>query len=104
MFFFRKIPSVSTAEFVQILTEKPIVLDVREPFEFTEGHIPGAKNATLGTISTYKGIVDEKIYVICQSGIRSKSATDILISKGYNAINVKGGMMNWKGTIKRGNK
>jgi rhodanese-related sulfurtransferase len=104
MFFFSKKPSVSTTELEQILSEKPTILDVREPFEFSGGHIPGAKNVALGSISTYKGKIDEKIYVICQSGMRSKRATDILVSSGYNAINVKGGMMNWRGTIKGGNK
>ena len=97
MFFFHKKPSISTIELEQILSEAPIIIDVREPFEFARGHVPGAKNVPLGTISNYKGKVNEKMYVICQSGMRSKRAADILISKGYDAINVKGGMLSWRG-------
>ncbi|MDF2556975.1 MAG: sulfurtransferase [Bacillales bacterium] len=104
MFFFNKKPSMSTTELQQILSEKPTILDVREPFEFVGGHIPGAKNVPLGTVLNYTGKKEEKMYIICLSGMRSKRASDILISKGYNAINVKGGMMNWRGPLKGGNK
>lgn len=102
MFFFRKKPTISTIELDRLLVGKPTILDVREPFEFTGGHIPGAKNVPLGTVPNYEGKKDEKIYVICQSGMRSKRATDILTSKGYNAINVKGGMLSWRGNIRGG--
>lgn len=96
--FFTKIKSVTTDELQSVLKEKPVILDVREPHEFKNGHIPGAKNVPLGTIGTYteKG----PVYVICASGGRSTQATKKLTKMGVDATNVKGGMMMWKGARK----
>lgn len=96
--FFTKIKSVTTDELQSILKEKPVILDVREPYEFKNGHIPGAKNVPLGTIDTYSG--KGPVYVICASGPRSTQATKKLTKMGVDATNVKGGMMMWKGARK----
>ena len=96
--FFTKIKSVTTDELQSVLKEKPVILDVREPHEFKNGHIPGAKNVPLGTIGTYTG--KSPVYVICASGGRSTQATKKLTKMGVDATNVKGGMMMWKGARK----
>ena len=96
--FFTKIKSITTDELQSILKEKPVILDVREPHEFKNGHIPGAKNVPLGTIDTYSG--KGPVYVICASGGRSTQATKKLTKMGVDATNVKGGMMMWKGARK----
>ena len=96
--FFTKIKSVTTDELQSVLKEKPVILDVREPHEFKNGHIPGAKNVPLGTIGTYTG--KGPVYVICASGGRSTQATKKLTKMGVDATNVKGGMMMWKGAKK----
>lgn len=97
---FNSMPSVSTKELEAKLTEKPQIIDVREPNEFIGGHIPGAKNVPVRKVETYtpKG----KVYVICQSGARSKRAATILKSKGYDVVNVKGGMSAWSGPTRGG--
>ena len=96
--FFTKIKSVTTDELQSVLKEKPVILDVREPHEFKNGHSPGAKNVPLGTIGTYTG--KGPVYVICASGGRSTQATKKLTKMGVDATNVKGGMMMWKGARK----
>lgn len=96
--FFTKIKSVTTDELQSVLKEKLVILDVREPHEFKNGHIPGAKNVPLGTIGTYTG--KGPVYVICASGGRSTQATKKLTKMGVDATNVKGGMMMWKGARK----
>lgn len=98
---FKRIPTVSTKELERKLPEKPTIIDVREPVEFRGGHIPGAKNVPLAKISTFdpKG----NVYIICQSGMRSKRAAKQLMKKGHDVINVRGGMMAWAGA-KRGGK
>ena len=96
--FFTKIKSVTTDELQSVLKEKPVILDVREPHEFKNGHIPGAKNVPLGTLGTYTG--KGPVYVICASGGRSTQATKKLTKMGVDATNVKGGMMMWKGARK----
>ena len=96
--FFNKTKSITTDELQAMLKEKPSILDVREAYEFKNGHIPGAKNLPLGTVETYTG--KGPVYVICQSGARSSSATKKLTKMGVDAINVKSGMSMWKGATK----
>lgn len=95
-------PSVSAAELNEKLKngKRPLVLDVRQPHEFRTGHIVGAKLIPLGELSRRLEELpkDKEIAVICATGNRSNSATKMLLRAGYNAINVKGGMMNWSGT------
>jgi|SRR5699024_9763652 len=98
--FFNRIPAVSIKQLEQKLVESPMIIDVRTPQEFVSGHIPGAKNVPLNKIGSFqpRGFV----YVICQTGSRSRRATKELTDKGYEAMNVKGGMMRWKGKIRGG--
>lgn len=100
MFFFKSVPSISTKELEQKLKQKPFILDVREPYEFQGGHIPGAKNIPLGKIASYN--TDKPVFVICQSGMRSKRAAKQLLAKGIEVTNVSGGMSSWSGPTKGG--
>jgi len=81
---------------------KALVLDVREGYEFKEGHIKGALNISLGEI---EGNIEkikkyETAYVICHSGARSAMACRViknLCAGSVNPINVEGGMSAWLG-------
>lgn len=79
-----------------------VLLDVRTPEELTgslekiESAIPiplQELDARINELDKYK---DKDIYVICRSGRRSEAATGLLNKKGFNAINVKGGMLDYK--------
>lgn len=94
--FFSKVPTISTQEFATKLTTTGEVLDVRTPAEYRAGHIRQAKNVPLQQIAQYQPKA-QPIYVICQSGMRSKQAAKQLQKKGYNVINVRGGMNQWTG-------
>ncbi|MFL4358808.1 rhodanese-like domain-containing protein [Streptococcus uberis] len=100
---FSKVDTISTKELEDLLQSHPKtqVLDVRTRVEFQEGHIKNARNVPVDTIVNYKGIKDQKVYIICHSGIRSRRASQKLRNKGYHAIHVKGGMMAWSGPIVR---
>ncbi|AYC28537.1 rhodanese-like domain-containing protein [Paenisporosarcina cavernae] len=78
------------------------VLDVREESEYDMGHIIGAENKPLTELQAdnVEGLSEDKQYiVICQSGNRSKQASDILAKKGYDFVNVAQGMSSWNGDI-----
>ena len=81
------------------LSQKPaaFLLDVRQPEEFADGHIAGAKLIPLGDLQrrTKELPREREIICVCQSGSRSASAVRFLISSGYNAINLRGGMIQW---------
>ncbi len=76
-----------------------ILLDVREKIEFHTYNIGGINmplSNFLNSIEDAELDKEEKIYVICQHGIRSKTAQQILIKAGYlQVINVKGGITSY---------
>jgi rhodanese family protein len=97
--FFTKVESISTAELEKRLKTNIKLLDVRTPSEYNRGHIKGALNIPLGQIERYSQSKEEKLYVICHSGVRSRLAAKKLKKKGYDVVNVSGGMMSWKGDV-----
>lgn len=96
---FTKIDSISTSELEQKLKEKIQLLDVRTPSEYRRGHIKGAKNVPLNEIAGYTPATNETLYVICHSGVRSKMGAKKLKKKGYDVVNVQGGMSAWTGKV-----
>lgn len=79
--------------------KQPLVVDVRTPEEYAEGHIAGAKLVPLQTIETdIKAIAkDQEIVLVCRSGNRSAQAYEILAGMGYkNLKNMTGGMTEWQ--------
>lgn len=74
------------------------VLDVREPWEFQQGHVPGAVLIPLGQLAGRLGELDpqQPVAVICASGNRSQSAAALLGQKGFTTLfNVAGGTGTW---------
>ena len=98
-FLFTKVDSISTIELEQRLKQNIQLIDVRTPGEFRRGHIKNAKNIPLNKIGNFTPIADKKTYVICHSGARSKLAAKKLKKRGFDVVNVKGGMHAWRGKI-----
>lgn len=101
------IQNMSSAELVETLKDKsnPVsIIDVREPFEFSSGHIARAKNIPLGQVSgKLKDIPkDAQIVFVCRSGNRSMQAAWVAQRQGYTAVfNLVGGMSRWTGPVKK---
>ena len=75
------------------------VVDVREPEEFINGHVPGAVNLPQADLATKLNEVprDRPIFVICQGGFRSLRAAQFLTQCGIsNVASVKGGTEAWR--------
>ena len=53
----------------------------------------------IGQIGHYSQSKEEKLYVICHSGVRSRLAAKKLKKKGYDVVNVSGGMRSWTGDV-----
>ena len=96
-------PSISAEEAYnkKATNDSLIFVDVRtaEEFDGPLGHVEGAVHIPLNLLETqadqlnpYK---DREIIVYCRSGNRSQSGTAILRSKGFNAINMLGGIQAW---------
>ena len=74
-----------------------VVVDVREPHEYTSGHVPGAAMIPLAFVHARLRDLprNEPVYVICASGNRSKTAADWMDSAGISALSVAGGTSAW---------
>lgn len=77
-----------------------IFLDVREPAEFNQGHIPGAINIPMHQVEQQiaQKALDKSapILIYCRSGRRSSLVTATLIKKGYtHLMNLDGGIKAW---------
>lgn len=75
-----------------------IILDVRTKEEYAEGYIEGAINIPLDEIKTSILLKDKEqiIFVYCQSGRRSKEASEKLANLGYANVYDIGGLNTWK--------
>src|SRR5579875_2189988 len=73
------------------------VVDVREPAEFVQGHVRGARLMPMGQLAGRMSELDphRPVYVICASGNRSRAMTDLLRRAGFEAYSVAGGTQAW---------
>lgn len=94
---------ISQDEAKAMMTDGNIILDVRRPDEFAEGHIPGAICIPNEMIDkTPPSELPDKaavILVYCRSGRRSKEASKKLADMGYTNIYEFGGINTWTGEI-----
>ena len=98
------VPGIDVSQLRQSLAVEPapFLLDVREPWEYQDGHVPGAQLIPLGELEQRLNEVprDRPILAICHSGQRSLAAAGYLLHLGYASVsNVDGGTAAW---IERG--
>lgn len=91
-------PEIDVHETQARVQEGALLLDVREQGEYDALRIPGA---VLVPLSEFEGRVDElpkdrEIAIHCRSGRRSMQAADYLNARGYQAVNVGGGILAWQ--------
>ena len=85
-------------------TPGAILLDVRTPQEYREGHIPDSKNVPLQAIDKVADLAENKdtvLYVYCYSGARSRQATAMLQHMGYTNVQNIGGIAAYQGKVER---
>jgi len=73
------------------------LVDVREPYEWEAGRIPGARHIELEHLASRSGEIDADKPVVfqCRMGRRSAMATEAFRSSGYDAYNLAGGIQAW---------
>lgn len=98
-FFGPAIPEIGIDELDALRTEgRVVVLDVREPWEFRAGHVPGVIHIPMGELVGRASELprDRPIMVICQSGHRSLGVAEYLLAQGFQgAASVAGGTGAW---------
>lgn len=75
------------------------ILDVRQPEEWNEYHVPGSTLIPLGELASRLNEVprDREIVVVCRSGNRSQQGRDILQQAGFEQVtSMAGGLSEWR--------
>ena len=84
----------------QALLKQPgtVLLDVREPWEYTQVHVEGSRHIPMGQVPDRLDELDpaSQYVVMCHHGGRSQRVADFLASKGYGRVaNLGGGIDAW---------
>ena len=98
------VPTLSSHQGEKLLSNHNyIFIDVRTKQEHDTGHNPKSTHISIESLESrideiekYK---EKKIVVYCRSGNRSSKGTKILIKYGFEAMNLSGGMLQWKGPV-----
>ena len=89
---------VGPGEAKRLAAAGALLLDVRTPAEFAQGHLPGALNIPVVELPdrlAELGGPDRDVVVYCRSGMRSARAATVLRRAGYRAVHDLGAMNNW---------
>ena len=81
-----------------------VLVDVRTPEEYREGHIVGSRNIPLQQLEEITAVAENKetaLYVYCRSGGRSRQAAALLQRMGYSNVRNIGGIAAYSGILER---
>ena len=94
-----EVPTIEIDQIPDPIPAGVTVLDVREPVEWHYGRIDGAVHIPITEIPdrATELPVDQQLLVVCKVGSRSALVTAFLREKGFEAINLSGGMIDWAG-------
>jgi rhodanese-related sulfurtransferase len=94
----REITPDDCKRYLEATPVKPLLLDVREHWEYNIVHLPESRLLPMRQIPAELDSLDEEqeIIVICHHGIRSRQVALFLASRGFsNVINLRGGLDAW---------
>jgi len=92
-------PEISAERMAELQESgSPSVLDVRRAVEHAAGAIPRALNIAHTRLAERMDELTpgETVYVHCRSGVRSAAACSLLLKRGFDAVNIAGGMLAWQ--------
>jgi len=92
---------VTTADAVRLINKGALVIDVRKPEEFGQGHIVNARNVPLDRVQQDDDAINKQkskiLLAVCSDGATSGRAAGHLRKSGYeNAFSLKGGLAGWR--------
>ncbi|MGQ9489832.1 MAG: rhodanese-like domain-containing protein [Anaerolineae bacterium] len=97
----RNLPDTVDVATVRALQGRPdvVLFDVREPYEYQAGHIPGVKLIPMNDVPVRINEIprDKTVILTCRSGNRSGQVAEFLRKQGFtNVHNMRGGILAWQ--------
>jgi rhodanese-related sulfurtransferase len=99
---FGRVPEIHPASLAERLDREPRLqlVDVRTPAEFARGHVRGAVNVPVTTLPSRLPSLgldrSRPVVAICLTAHRSIPATRLLRQRGFEAVQLAGGMLGWR--------
>jgi len=93
--------AISSQDLIRLMNQGALVLDIRKPDEFAQGHVNGAKHLPSDQIltasETFKRFKDKPLVVYCDSGSLASAAVRQLNQQGFSkAFTLRGGFSGWR--------
>jgi rhodanese-related sulfurtransferase len=93
--------SVSSQDLIRLMNQGALVLDIRKPEEFAQGHVNGARHLPSDQIlaagDNFKRFKDKPVIVYCNSGSLATAAVRQLNQQGFTkAFTLRGGFSGWR--------
>ena len=93
--------AISAQELIRLMNQGALVLDIRKPDEFAQGHVKGAKHLPSDQIlsagESFKRFKDKPVVVYCDSGSLAAAAVRQLNQQGFSkAFTLRGGFSGWR--------
>jgi rhodanese-related sulfurtransferase len=97
----RKYQEVAAAQSVLLINKGAVVVDIRPPKQFSEGHVIGAYNIPAAELDGRTSELDkyrqQPVIVYCDSGNTSQKAAAMLVKRGFKDVRtLKGGIRGWQ--------
>ena len=93
----------TATDFTELVRQGAVIVDVRTPGEYQDGHIEGSVNISVGRLKESEKLLPAKsspIITCCATGGRSASAKDLLESLGYTRVYNGGGWAELKDKLR----
>lgn len=96
--YLRRPPAVTAAEALRLVEDGALVVDVRRAFEWNRVHIPSAVHLPFEALPEgCLDLPDDRLLItFCTGGIRSAGAANLLVENGFEAVNMTGGLIQWR--------
>lgn len=93
--------AVSPADAVRLMNGGAVLVDVRSPNQFKDGHVSGARNVPGDQVAAGAPALDKfkdkTVIVCCENGITSGAAARKLTELGFKDVyNLRGGLSAWR--------
>lgn len=100
------ISSLNNVNLVDLTDANNVLIDVRTPEEYAEGHVPGAINLNVKDDNFGKRVSEldstKNYYIYCRSGVRAKSAEAIMLENNLKKVHTfQDGMLTYKGETEK---